>query len=266
MTARRGTAAARNILRIALPFLVVLAAWQAVSSLKLFPDYLFPSTLAVAKDLVKKGIHSQILLLHCTHSLIRLFLGYLLGVFGGMAMGMAIGLNRSVSGFIKPLVDFGHAIPGIAWLPLAILWLGIGVRTMVFMVSLVVFFPVLYGTLTGLRMLPAKYTNVGLMCGATKRQILSSVLLPGALPSILNGVRVGAAYGWRGLIGVEMLVASTGIGWLIIDARAWLQTETVIAGALVIGVIWVCLDRLVLKTLEARTVERWGMVRKDGID
>jgi ABC-type nitrate/sulfonate/bicarbonate transport system permease component len=76
----------------------------------------------------------------------------------------------------------------------------------------------------------------------------------------MNGIRTGAAFGWRGLVGSEMIAASSGIGWMILDARSWLNTETVILGAIVIGVFWIAIDRLILKTLEAKTIEKWGMV------
>ena len=265
MVFRTITQKTKNIALIVFPFFVLLAVWQAVSLLQLFPDYLFPSPISVLKDFMAKAVGTNVLFLHVKDSLIRLFSGYLIGIAAGIAIGMAIGLNKKISGFLKPLLDFAHAIPGISWLPLAILWLGIGFKTIVFMVFLVVFFPVFYGTLTGINTMPRKFLNVAMMCGATKLQIISNIVLPGALPSIINGIRVGAAYGWRGLIAVEMIIASTGIGWLIIDARAWLNTQTVILGAIIIGLIWICLDRFLLKTLEARTVEKWGMIQKESI-
>ena len=147
-------------------------------------------------------------------------------------------------------------------LPLIILWLGIGYETVVFIVLLVVFFPVLYGTLTGMQTMSLKFSNVAMMCGAKKRQIISNVLLPGALPSIMNGTRVGAAYAFRGLIATEMIIASTGIGWMIIDARSWLNTQTVLLGAFVIGILWLCIDIFILRKLEEKTIERWGMMRR----
>ncbi len=256
---------AKRIALIVSPFLVILAAWQLVSFLRVFPEYLFPSPASVLKDFIAKAVGTNVLFLHVKDSLIRLFVGYLMGIAAGMIAGMAIGLNKSIFGFLKPLLDFAHAIPGISWLPLAILWLGIDFKTIVFMVFLVVFFPVFYGTLTGINTMSMKFLNVAAMCGATKLQTVLSIVLPGALPSIINGVRVGAAYGWRGLIAVEMIIASTGIGWLIIDARAWLKTETVILGAIIIGLIWICIDQFLLKTLEARTIEKWGMVQKESI-
>ena len=252
----------KGVAWVVLPFIVVLIFWQVLIWLELFPQYLFPSPKMVAEDFFEKVVLSQSLLLHIGQSLARLLVGYALGIAAGLVMGIAMGLSGFITRFFSPLLDFAHAIPGITWLPIAILWLGIGFKTIVFIVFLVVFFPVLYGTLSGMRTMSLKFSNVALMCGASKRQIIRFVLLPGSLPSIMNGIRVGAAYGWRGLIASEMIIASTGIGWLIIDARSWLRTETVVLGAFVIGILWICIDRFLLKTLEAKTIEKWGMLRK----
>jgi NitT/TauT family transport system permease protein/taurine transport system permease protein len=228
--------------------------------LKFFPDYLFPTPASVLGDLIAKTIDSRLLFFHIKESLFRLALGYAAGIGGGLVMGFAMGLSRPLSRFFEPLLGFTHAIPGISWLPIAILWLGIGYKTVVFIIFLVVFFPVLYGTLTGLKTMSTKYANVTLMCNANNLQIILYALLPGAMPSIINGIRTGAAYGWRGLIAAEMIASSSGIGWMIIDARSWLNTETVILGAFVIGFLWILIDRIVLKTLEEKTIERWGMI------
>jgi ABC-type nitrate/sulfonate/bicarbonate transport system permease component len=252
----------KHISWIILPFIVTLAVWQTIIWLKIFPNYLFPSPASIFEDFIAKVVHSNTLVFHTKESLSRLFLGYAMGIAGGLAMGFAMGLNKSISRFFAPLFDFAHAIPGITWLPLVILWLGIGYKTVVFIIFLSVFFPVLYGTLTGVQTMSLKFSNVAMMCGARKWQIIAYVLLPGAMPSIMNGVRIGAAYGWRGLIAAEMIVASSGIGWMIIDARSWLKTETVILCAVIIGILWLCIDRLILKALEAKTIEKWGMLRR----
>jgi len=251
---------AKRIFWIIFPFLIVLLMWQAIVSLKIFPQYLFPSPISVCEDFIAKTITTPILLVHIQDSLIRLSLGYAVGITGGLALGVAMGLNKFITRFFEPLIEFAHAIPGITWVPIAILWFGIGYKTVTFIIFLSVFFPVLYGTLTGVKTMSLKFSNVALMCGAKKWQTIAYVLLPGAMPSIMNGIRVGAAFGWRGLVASEMIAASSGLGWMIVDARSWLNTQTVILGAVIIGIFWIATDRLVLKTLEAKTIERWGMI------
>jgi NitT/TauT family transport system permease protein/taurine transport system permease protein len=226
----------------------------------MYPQYLFPSPASVLEDFIDKAIINDTLRVHLTDSLTRLAVGYIVGILGGLILGVAMGLNRYLTRFFEPLIEFFHAIPGITWLPLIILWLGIGYKTVVFIIFMVVFFPVLYGTLTGVKTMSMKFSNVAAMCGASKWQVIVYVLLPGALPSIMNGVRGGAAFGWRGLVASEMIASASGLGWMIVDARSWYNTETVILGALIIGILWVAIDRLILKTLEAKTIERWGMI------
>jgi NitT/TauT family transport system permease protein/taurine transport system permease protein len=248
------------------PFIVVILVWQAIASMKLFPQYLFPDPASVLNDFVSKGLYSNELLINVNESLIRLFTGYAIGISSGIAMGIAMGLSRPISKFFDPLIRFGNAIPPIAWLPIAILWLGIGFKTVVFVILLVVFFPVLYGTSVGLKTMSTKFSNVASMYGGSKWQLIAYVLLPGALPSIVNGIRIGAAYGWRGLIATEMIsgaAGAAGIGWMIIDARAWLNTETVILSAIIIGILWISIDRIILKTLESKTIEKWGMINEE---
>jgi len=250
----------KRILWVIFPFSVVLLIWQAIVWLKIFPSYLFPSPASVLEDFIVKAIYTQTLLVHIRESLIRLSLGYATGIGGGLALGVGMGLNKFISRFFEPIVVFTHAIPGITWVPLAILWFGIGYETVTFIIFLSVFFPVLYGTLTGVRTMSVKFSNVAMMCRAKKWQIIIYVLLPGAMPSIMNGMRNGAAFGWRGLVAAEMIAASSGIGWMIVDARSWLNTETVILGAIVIGISWIIIEKLILKTLEAKTIEKWGMI------
>jgi len=249
-----------RILWAIFPFSVVLLIWQAISSLKIYPHYLLPSPALVLEDFIAKAITTKVLLLHLKESLIRLSLGYAAGITGGLALGALMGLNKYVARFFEPLIVFTHAIPGLTWVPLAIMWLGIGYETVTFIIFMIVFWPVLFGTLTGVRTMSIKYSNVALMYGAKKWQVIRHVLLPGAMPSIMNGIRMGLGFGWRGLIGAEMIAASSGLGWMIVDARSWLNTQTVILGALIIGASWIAVERLLLKRLEAITIEKWGMI------
>jgi len=250
----------KRVFWIIFPFIVVILIWQTITGLKIFPQYLFPSPVSVLEDFIAKAVSTKTLLFHIRESLIRLSLGYAAGIAGGLALGVAMGLNKYIARFFEPLVVFTHAIPGITWVPLAILWFGIGYETVTFIIFLSVFFPVLYGTLTGVKTIALKFSNVALMCKAKKWQIIAYVLLPGAMPSIMNGIRIGAAFGWRGLVAAEMIAAASGIGWMIVDARSWLNTETVILGAIIIGIFWIAIERLILKTLEAKTIEKWGMI------
>jgi ABC-type nitrate/sulfonate/bicarbonate transport system permease component len=170
-------------------------------------------------------------------------------------------VNRTASALFMPPITFFQAIPGLAWVPLAILWLGLGPAAVTFIIFNSVFFPILFNTVLGIRSIPDNMVNAALCLGASPWVLVKDVYLPGALPSIVAGVRLGAGYGWRALIGGEMIATSTGLGFMIFDARQFLGTDVVILGMVVIGILWLVLDSLILRPLEKRTVIRWGTVR-----
>jgi NitT/TauT family transport system permease protein/taurine transport system permease protein len=245
-----------------LPFGLIVAVWATVVQVGAYPPYLLPSPAKVAEDLYQMTVVDHSLLNNLLDSSIRLAIGYVPGIFGGLAMGVAMGVDGRVAKFTNGPIAFFNAIPALAWVPMAILWFGIGYGAVTFIIFMSVFFPVLFNTFTGIRTIPPQFINVARMCEASRLQVIWLVLIRGALPSIITGVRVGAAYGWRGMVGAEMIAAASGLGYMILNARTYLQTDVVIVGIITIGVCWLAIDRLVLATLERSTVERWGMVSK----
>jgi NitT/TauT family transport system permease protein/taurine transport system permease protein len=243
------------------PLAVIVAAWGIVAAVSPYPDYLFPAPSAVAA----KGwemLETGDIFRHSAASLMRLGLGFATGLALALPLGILIGVNRTASAFFTPPTTFFQAIPGLAWVPLAILWLGIGHKAVTFIIFNSVFFPILFNTILGIRSIPENMVNAALTLGASPWVLVKDVYLPGALPSIVAGVRLGIGYGWRALIGGEMIATSTGLGFMIFDARQFLATDVVILGMIVIGVLWLLVDTLVLRPLEQRTVLRWGTVRE----
>ena len=242
------------------PLAVVGGVWAFLAWLHIYPDYLFPSPNSV----FAKGwqmARSGDLLRHSAASMYRLGFGFVVGLVLALPLGILIGVNRAASALFMPPITFFQAIPGLAWVPLAILWLGLGPAAVVFIIFNSVFFPILFNTVLGIRSIPENMVNAALCLGASPRVLVREVYLPGALPSIVAGVRLGAGYGWRALIGGEMIATSTGLGFMIFDARQFLGTDVVILGMVVIGILWLVLDALILRPLEKRTVIRWGTVR-----
>jgi taurine transport system permease protein len=178
-----------------------------------------------------------------------------------LPLGILVGVNRTASALFTPPTVFFQAIPGLAWVPLAILWLGIGHKAVTFIIFNSVFFPILVNTILGIRSIPENMVNGALCLGASPWVLVKEVYVPGALPSIVAGVRLGSGYGWRALIGGEMIATSTGLGFMIFDARQFLGTDVVILGMVVIGILWLVTDSVILRPLERRTVLRWGTVR-----
>jgi NitT/TauT family transport system permease protein/taurine transport system permease protein len=119
---------------------------------------------------------------------------------------------------------------------------------------------VFFNTLVGVRTVPKIFENAVLTLGGGRRHVIFEVLLPGAMPSIVTGIRMSIGFGWRALIAAEMIATTTGLGFLIYDASNFHQTDTILVGILTIGTLWLATDRLVLQPLERRTIERWGLV------
>ena len=246
------------------PFALIILGWQLLASSNTFPPYLFPSPTSVAETLFEATFVTGTLLQQLVQSAIRVFLGYIPGIGGALLLGVAMGSSPAVARFVSGPISFFNAIPALGWVPLAILWFGIGYASVTFIIFLSVFFPVLFSTLNGIRQIPREYLNVARMCEMSRFQIAWKVLIPGAMPSIVTGMRIGAAYGWRALIGAEMIASTSGIGFMMVEARQFLRSDIVVMAMITIGVIWLLIEHFVLRPLERATVEKWGVVRREG--
>jgi NitT/TauT family transport system permease protein len=261
-----GTAAARGegrlwvIARNAFPFLVVALIWEFTAQLGIFPRKLFPPLEDVAAAFVRLTA-AGILPHHVLDTLIRLAAGFALAAIVGVAIGIAMGRSRRAEDIFLPLVSIGAPIPGIAYAPLFLLWFGLGNKTTVLLVAFVSAFPIIFNTWTGVKAVKEIWVRSAQAMGADSRRLFHRVILPGALPYILTGLRLGLAQAWRILVGVEMLAAVPwGLGWMIFGAREFLNTDVMLAGVVVIGAIGLALEKLVFQRLENFTVVRWGMM------
>jgi NitT/TauT family transport system permease protein len=250
----------RVIARTAFPFVVVGGAWEIVAHLGIFPPRLFPPLEAAGSAFVRLTI-AGILPHHALDTLIRLLAGFTLAAFAGVAIGIAMGRSRRAEDIFLPLVSIGAPIPGIAYAPLFLLWFGLGNFSTVLLVGFVSAFPIIFNTWTGVKAVKEIWVRSAQAMGADQRRLFVKVILPGALPYILTGLRLGLAQAWRILVGVEMLAAVPwGLGWLIFGAREFLNTDVMLAGIAVIAVIGLALEKLVFQRLEQFTVVRWGMM------
>ncbi len=197
-------------------------------------------------------------------SLARLLAGFGMGAGLGILLGLAMGTNRYIAMCFDPIANFFQSIGGIAWIPLAVLWFGFGWGSVLFVIVNTVFFIVLFNTLAGVEAVPRNLIHSSLTLGAGRWTVICEVLVPGALPSLVNGLRLGMGFGWRALIAAEMIAASSGVGFRIYDAAAYWKSEEILWGLIVIGTLWMATDGLILRPLEAKTVERWGLVQPGG--
>ena len=260
-----GLAAAREsrwwiAARTALPFLVVALIWETVARAGVFPAKLFPSLTTVADALVDLTV-SGILPHHAFDTILRLVVGFALAAAVGVTIGILMGRSRRMEDIFVPLVSVLAPIPGIAWAPLFLLWFGLGNRPATLLVAFVSAFPIIFNTWTGVKAVKEIWVRSAQAMGADRRRMFVAVILPGALPYILTGLRLGLAQAWRALVGVEMLAAVPwGLGWMIFGAREFLNLDVMLAGVAVIGVIGLALEKLVFERIERFTVQRWGMM------
>jgi len=240
------------------PIAGVVVIWHVVATYAQWPPYLLPTPVKVATTLWGL-LASGVLVEYLLASVGRLLLGCVAGLLIGVSLGYAIGSSRLVDRVFSPIVAVVQPIPGIAWIPLAILWFGLGPTAVAFIIFLSAFFPILLNTVTGVRTISRDLIRVGKVFHLPRRMMVFDVVLPGALPYIATGTRVGFGYGWRALVAGEMIAASKGLGFMIFEARDFLKTDEVIVGMITIGLFWATVERFVLRPLERRTIERWGM-------
>lgn len=204
-----------------------------------------------------------VLPIQAASTLLRLVVGFLLGAVLGLALGLAMGRSRRAEDVLVPIVSVGNPIPGLAYAPLFVMWFGLGDVPAVLLVGFAAAFPVAVNTWTGVKAVKEIWIRAAQGMGAGERQLFRKVVLPGALPYVLTGLRLGVARAWRVLVAVEMLTSvSVGLGWLIFGAREFLATDVMLAGIAVIGLVGLGLEKLVFEPIERRTIERWGMVAR----
>lgn len=246
--------------RTAFPFLVIGLIWEAAARLGLFPPKLFPSLETVGAALIRLTV-SGILPHHALDTILRLLGGFAVAAVIGVAIGILMGRSRRMEDIFLPLVSIMAPIPGIAWAPLFLLWFGLGNQPAMLLVAFVSTFPIIFNTWIGVKAVKEIWVRSAQAMGADDRRLFVNVIVPGALPYILTGLRLGLAQAWRTLVGIEMLAAVPwGLGWMIFGAREFLNTDVMLAGVVVIGVLGLALETLVFQRLERFTVMRWGMM------
>ena len=236
----------------------LLVAWQLSVPLVGLSSYFYPAptdVVAAFADLIRKGI----LPVYFVDSMLRYSTGLATGALLGVAVGVLVGLNRTASLALSPLFKFLFAIVEVAWIPIFVIWFGYGVKTIVLALVYVVFFPVLYNTLLGVRTAPQILVNALRSLGANRLQVLRYAILPAALPGIITGLRVGAGFAFRGLVFAEMVAAKSGIGYLIFEGAQSQQTARTIVGMIVLGLTWLAIDLFYLRPFERATIQRWGL-------
>jgi NitT/TauT family transport system permease protein len=217
----------------------------------------FPSPLQVLRglgELSRRGV----LLPYLRDSLVRVAIGYGAAVALGVPLGLWIGWSRTLATALNPLIQLLRPISPIAWIPVAIVFFGIGNLAPIFLVFLGALFPIVVAAQNGVSAVPRMYLRAGRNFGLSPAQMLRRVLLPAALPQILSGLRIALGIAWLVVVAAEMIAVDSGLGYLIIDARnAGKRYDLVVAGMLLIGATGLVLD-LAARRLERLRALRWG--------
>jgi taurine transport system permease protein len=249
-------------LRIAfLPFIILLVVWWAIKIGFGLDTSVLPSpaeAIRSAGSLIRTGV----LVDYTTQSLVRMAIGGVVGIVLGIPIGLLLGANRIVSVMFRPFLNTLQGLSGIAWLPLVNVWFGFGTTTVLAVILYTVTFPVAFNTMVGVQTVPPAYVNALRTLGASRFYLFTHVWLPGALPSILLGARLGLAYGWRALIAAEMVLNAGGLGYLLFQSGGARNTSVIVFEMVLMGVIWVFIDRAILRPIEVQTVVRWGMEQR----
>jgi len=244
-----------------LPAATILLAWYLWFVIAPPPPSVMPTIGAVPETLFNLAIDGR-LPADIAASMARLLGGVALGVSTGIAAGFLAGLCRPIAAFFNPLIVFFNAISGIVWLPLVIGWFGVGSPLALFLIWNTVFFIVFQNTVLGVQLVPEVLEQSVRTLGGGRWETIRSVILPGALPYILSGIRSGLGFGWRALIAAELVGATTGLGQLIFSGAEYHRADVIIGGCLLIGAIAMAMDRWLLAPIERRTVVRWGLVAR----
>lgn len=235
-----------------------LVVWKFVHWVELFPPWAFPAPEQVVSafvDVTKSGE----LLKNTWASLQRQVVGVFLAAVVGIPAGILLGASRTFRAAFLPLCRLVYPIPGIAWIPMAILWFGIGFKSTVFVIFFTGLWPILFNTMTGVSTLEGQYTDVARVYLAPRLFYVRRILIPGSLPFIITGVRLTYGVGWRVIVGAEMISSITGLGFMIDDARWQLRPDVMVAGMITIAMIGWVMENWAFDWLERVTIERWGM-------
>lgn len=233
----------------------LLALWWLVARLGLISPLFLPPPAQVLQQFATlagpQGFMDATLWQHLAASLQRILIALAAATLCGVTVGLAMGLSPTLRGMLDPLIELYRPVPPLAYLPLMVIWFGIGETSKVLLIYLAIFAPVAMATLAGVQGARQVRLRAARALGANRWQVLWYVIVPGALPDILTGLRIGLGVGWSTLVAAELIAATRGVGFMVQSAGEFLATDVVLAGILVIALIAFILE-LGLRALQRR--------------
>lgn len=239
-------------------YAALIGLWEALARSGVWPDYLFPGPFAVFGALID-GIRTGVFVQAALVSLQRLAIGYSISLVLGLTLGVLIGRVRQLDETVGSLVLGLQALPSVCWLPLAILWLGLSEQAIIFVVVMGALFSITLGVSAGIKNTPPIYLNAARTLGTRGPALALQVILPAALPAVLEGLKQGWTFAWRSLMAGELLYYTLSLGNLLQTGRDFNDATQVVAVMLVIVFLGVSIDTAIFAPLERRVRERWGL-------
>ncbi|MDI6601810.1 MAG: ABC transporter permease [Thermoanaerobacteraceae bacterium] len=241
---------------------MLLAIWEITAHSHIFPELLFPSLESILSALIHE-LEKGTIVLQTYNSIEMILEGMIIGDILAIIISVWAMISRRINEYVTTLVSIMDPLPGIALLPLAILWFGTGRNSIIFIIIHSVLWPMILNTVTGFKTIPKIYLEVGSNIGLKKIKIITNIMIPSALPSLLTGLQVGWSRAWRALISAEMIFGATGkesgLGWYIFEKRFMLDMPGVFAGLFIIVAIGFIVETVLFEIIEESTIKKWGM-------
>ncbi len=240
--------------------LIFFGTWQFVAESGFVTKLVLPSPLDVVTSCTRMIIHpfaGNTLEGHVMASLLRWAMGFVLAAVIGIPLGLAMGHWRLLDDIVSPVFEAYRYVAPLAWVPFAALWFGTGIGGPILVIFTGAFAPCVVNAYRGAQLVERQLTEAAQTLGASGPRILREVLLPGALPSIVSGLRVGAGIGWQSLIGAELIVVSSGVGYVLVQGQGNLSPQIVMSAMLAIGAVGLLIDT-VLRSAENHLRRRWA--------
>ncbi len=228
--------------------LVIIGAWFLVTGEGWVKPLFLPSPFAVYHKFIiamTDGVANSTLWEHAQASLTRVFGAFFLACLTAIPIGIWMGVSRVARGLFDPIIEFYRPLPPLAYLPLVIIWLGIGEFPKIFLIFLAIFAPMAIAARSGVKSVSIEQVHAAYAMGASRNQIIWHVIMKAAMPEIFTGMRIGIGVGWTTLVAAEMVAANRGLGFMVLNAAQFLASDTVIMGIIVIGVFAFAFDLLV---------------------
>lgn len=253
----------RRLYRGAAGILAILLVWQVASQL-LDLELLLPQPLTVLQNVVTTltltnhhWLYGPNIYVHLWYSFLRAMAGFVSAAVIAIPLGLALGRIVWLREFIMPSIQVIYPIPGIAWIPLAILWFGLGNAAVVFVVFATVFFPLLFNAEAGARLISPTVLDAGRCFGARGPTFFFRIVLPATVPYIITGLRISLGGAWRMIVAGEMLASQNGIGYVLMESRFQFRAVDLMTAMILVAIVGYATEKLIVGTIEKRTIEKW---------